>query len=184
VERVIAGPAVVAVSCSPRHAVSKTVAPEIVLIAGRGVAGDAHFGTTVQHRYDRRRDATRANLRQVHLIGAELFTELASSGIVVIPGALGENITTRGVDLVALPAGTRLALGTDAVVELTGLREPCVLLEGVHAGVRAATTMPCEGGKALRHGVMAVVRAGGAVRAGDAVSIALPAPPHRDLRLV
>ena len=171
---------VVSVNRSPNYTGTKFPAGTIVLHAGLGIEGDAHAGVTVKHRYDMRRDPTRINLRQVHLIGAELFDELATAGTSAAAGELGENITTRGVDLTLLPAGTRLRIN-EAVLELTGLRNPCSLIETIRPGLRAATTMTLNGAKALKYGVMAIVTAGGAIRAGDAIAIELPEEPHRSL---
>jgi hypothetical protein len=171
---------VVAVNRSATYTGTKFGVPSIVLRAGLGIEGDAHAGVTVKHRYDMRRDPARINLRQVHVIGAELFDELAAAGTSAAPGELGENITTRGVDLTLLPAGTRLRIGT-AVLELTGLRNPCSLIERIRPGLRAATTMVRNGANALRHGVMAIVIDGGEIRANDRIEIERPAEPHRDL---
>lgn len=114
---------VVAVCVRRGHHFSKTPALSICLLAGLGVEGDGHLGATVQHRYDRRRDPTKPNLRQVHLIPSELFGELRAKGFAIAPGDLGENITTSDIDLAGLPTSTRLHLGASAVIELTGLRE-------------------------------------------------------------
>jgi hypothetical protein len=172
--------AVVAVNRSPVYTGTKFSVDSIVLRAGLGIDDDAHAGVTVKHRYDMRRDPTRVNVRQVHLIGAELFDDLASNGLTIGPGELGENITTRGHDLTLLPAGTRLHIGA-AVLELTGLRNPCSLIEKIRPGLRAATTMKRNGAPAVRYGVMAIVIAGGEISAGDSIAIDMPAEPHRAL---
>jgi MOSC domain-containing protein YiiM len=157
----------------------------IRLLAGRGVEGDAHCGTTVQHRSRVRRDASRPNLRQVHLIGVELHDELAERGFCVSAGVMGENLTTRGVDLLGLPTGARLAVGETAVVELTGLRNPCAQLDRIEPGLMAATLARDEHGGLLRRaGVMGIVAADGEVRPGDPVRVELPAEPYRPLRPV
>jgi hypothetical protein len=171
---------VVAVNRSPAYTGAKFAVPSIVLRAGLGIDDDAHAGITVKHRYDMRRDPTRINLRQVHLIGAELFDELEAAGTSGASGELGENITTRGIDLTLLPAGTRLRIGS-AVLELTGLRNPCSLIDTIRPGLRAATTMKRNGASALRHGVMAIVIGSGEISAGDWIAIELPAEPHRAL---
>jgi MOSC domain-containing protein YiiM len=180
VDHTVADAVVVAVSRSPKHTVAKAVVSSIVLRAGLGVEDDAHSGVTVQHRYDRRHDPQRPNLRQVHLIAAELLDELHTAGSSATPGELGENITTRGIDLAALPAGTLLQIGP-AQLELTGLRHPCALIERVRPGLRKAVTMQRNGTEALRHGVMAIVRVGGEIRPGDRIAIRVPDPPHRAL---
>ena len=176
------GAIVTAVSCSATHSMSKPSALSIRLVAGLGVDGDAHAGATVQHRSRVRRDPTTPNLRQVHLIAAELHDELRAGGFVLAPGEMGENVTTRGLDLLALPERTRLRLGGAAVVELTGLRNPCVQLDRLRPGLMAATLARDAAGELVRKaGVMAVVIAGGDVCPGDSVTIELPAPPHRAL---
>jgi hypothetical protein len=82
-----------------------------VLIAGLGVAGDVHAGITVRHRSRVAADPDQPNLRQVHLIRSELHDELSEAGYEVPPGGLGENVTTSGIDLLALPVGTILRFG-------------------------------------------------------------------------
>jgi MOSC domain-containing protein YiiM len=173
---------VVAVSCSATHSMSKPAAATIRLLAGLGVEGDAHLGETVKHRSRVARDPTQLNLRQVHLIHAELHDELRATGFALSPGEMGENITTRGIDLLGLPSGTRLRLGGAAVVEISGLRNPCGQLDGLRPGLMAATLARDEHGKLIRKaGVMAVVIVGGEVCAGDAITVELPAPPHESL---
>lgn len=176
---------VVAVSQRAGHHFSKTPSLGIRLLTGLGVAGDAHMGTTVKHRSRVRRDPTQPNLRQVHLIHAELFDELRSMGFVVKPGELGENVTTSGIDLLALPAGTRLHLGDSAVVEITGLRNPCVQIDEFQQGLMAATLdRDADGNLVRKAGVMSVVLRDGDVRPGDAVGVELPSAPHRRLQPV
>lgn len=176
------GGVVTAVSRSPAHTLAKATQPSIRLLAGLGVEGDAHLGETVRHRSRVARDPTRPNLRQVHLIQAELHDELAAAGFAVAAGEMGENVTTRDLDLLGLPAGTRLRLGESAVVEVTGLRNPCVQLDGIRPGLMAATLARDEDGALVRKaGVMGVVLAGGDVRPGDAILIELPPAPHRAL---
>jgi MOSC domain-containing protein YiiM len=154
----------------------------ITLLAGLGVEGDAHAGVTVKHRSRVAADPSRPNLRQVHLIHAELHDALASAGFTVAPGQMGENVTTRGLDLLALPTGTRLHLGESAVVEVTGLRNPCTQLDGINPGLMAATLdRDAEGGLVRKAGVMAIVLTGGDVRPGDTIRIELPPEPHRPL---
>jgi len=173
---------VVAVCSSATHSFSKRGAESIRLLAGLGVAGDAHHGETVKHRSRVARDPTQPNLRQVHLIHAELHDELRAAGFTVAPGDIGENVTTRGLDLLGLPRGTRLMLGADAVIEITGLRNPCAQLDRCQPGLMAATlARDADGGLIRKAGVMAIVLAGGAVRAGDAIAVALPDPPHQAL---
>jgi MOSC domain-containing protein YiiM len=158
---------------------AKPLQDAITLVAGHGVQGDAHAGTTVKHRSRVRRDATRPNLRQVHLIHAELHDELAAAGFEVRPGQMGENVTTRGVDLLGLPAGARLRLGSRAVVQVTGLRNPCVQLDGIQPGLMQATLDRDHEGKLVRKtGVMGVVLENGEVRPGDSIEVDLPPEPH------
>jgi MOSC domain-containing protein YiiM len=166
---------VVAVSRDSDHRFSKPVVDEIVLIAGWGIEGDTHAGVTVQHRSRVARDPTQPNLRQVHLIHAELFDEVAAAGYQVAAGQLGENVTTRGVDLLSLPTGTLLHLGDDAVVRVTGLRNPCQQINGFEPGLLREVLGRAEDGAVERKGgVMAVVIAGGTVRAGDDLRVDLP----------
>lgn len=174
-----------AVNRAPEHTFSKKGADLIRLLAGLGVEGDAHLGRTVQHRSRVARDPGQPNLRQVHLIHGELHDELRAQGFDVAPGVMGENVTTRGVELLALPTGTRLKLGADAVVELTGLRNPCVQLDRFQHGLLAAVIDRDEEGNVVRKaGVMAIVVAGGDVRPGDPIEIELPPPPHSRLERV
>jgi MOSC domain-containing protein YiiM len=173
---------VTAVSCSGTHTFSKPTTTAIRLLAGLGVEGDAHLGITVKHRTLVRRDPTRPNLRQVHLIHAELHEELQAAGFSVAAGQIGENVTTRGIDLLGLPAGTRLHLGETAVVEVTGLRNPCRQLDAFHAGLTAALLGRDENGKLIRKaGIMSIVLAGGEVRPGDTIGVELPPQPHQAL---
>jgi MOSC domain-containing protein YiiM len=174
-----------AVSRSGGHTFHKPNRDTIRLLAGLGVEGDAHLGVTVKHRSRVARDPTQPNLRQVHLIHAELHDELAAAGFVVKPGEMGENVTTRGIDLLALPVGTRLHLGEEAVVEVTGLRNPCAQLDHFQPGLMAAVLDRDEhGGLVRKAGVMGIVLAGGDVRPGDLVRVELPSQPHRPLEPV
>lgn len=174
---------VTAVSRNKGHAFSKPNNLTIRLVAGLGVEGDAHMGETVKHRsHIRKHGPNMPNLRQVHLIHEELFDELRAVGFDVQPGALGENVTTRGVDLLALPLGTRLKLGAEAVVEITGLRNPCRQIEAFRLGLLSAVLGRDPQGNLVRKtGVMAIVVAGGDVRAGDAVTATLPVGAQRPL---
>ena len=173
---------VAAVSRSPRHTLVKPNADSIRLVEGLGVEDDAHLGTTVKHRSRVARDPSQPNLRQVHLIHGELHDELRDTGFAVVPGQMGENITTRGVDLLRLPTGTRLRLGDSAVVEVTGLRNPCAQLDRIQRGLMAATLDRVEHGNLVRKaGIMGVVIAGGEVRPGDPILVELPPQPHRPL---
>jgi MOSC domain-containing protein YiiM len=174
-----------AVSCSSAHTFTKPNQERIRLLAGLGVEGDAHLGETVKHRSRVARDPSQPNLRQVHLIHAELHDELRDAGFVVSAGQMGENITTRGIDLLGLPTGTRLHLGETAVVEVTGLRNPCLQLDHFQQGLMAAVLSRDEHGALIRKaGIMAIVLAGGEVRPGDQISVELPPAPHRSLEPV
>ena len=176
---------VVAVHCSKSHRFSKLGQLSIRLVAGLGVEGDAHAGATVKHRSRLERTPEAPNLRQVHLIHAELFDELRGAGFDIQPGQIGENITTTGVSLLSLPAGTRLLLGRSAVVELTGLRNPCIQIERFRAGLMKAVLGRGESGNLVRKsGVMSIVIADGDVYPGDPITIELPAGPHRRLEPV
>ena len=174
-----------AVASSKAHSFSKEVQPSIKLIAGVGVEGDAHSGMTVQHRSRVAKDPSQANLRQVHLIHAELFEELQRRGFEILPGHLGENITTKGLDLLSLPQGTRLHLGGTAVVTITGLRNPCAQLDDFKKGLLAAVLDRDENGNLVRKaGVMGVVSTAGEVRPGDSIDVELPGEPHVPLEPV
>lgn len=175
----------VAVARDDAHRFSKPLRDEIVLIEGHGIEGDAHAGPTVRRRSRLRGTWTVPNVRQVHLIQRELFDELAVEGREVGPGELGENVTTAGLDLLALPLGTRLRLGDAAEVELTGLRNPCVQIDRFQPGLmKRLIRREAAGVIRRRAGVMAVVVASGRVRAGDPVSIVLPPAPHEPLPVV
>ncbi len=176
---------VVSVSCSAAHSVSKVVRPAIQLLTGLGVEGDAHLVVTVQHRSRAARDPGEPNLRQVHLIHIELYDELSAAGFTLSPGVMGENITTRGVDLLALPTGARLEIGPSAIVEVTGLRNPCSQLDGIQAGLMSATlARDAEGNLIRKAGIMAIVLADGLVQPGDPIKIVLPPPPRSPLEPV
>jgi MOSC domain-containing protein YiiM len=171
---------VVSVSSSPTHAFSKPIEPSIVLVAGLGVEGDAHCGVTVKHRSRVAKDPSQPNLRQVHLIHSELFDELAGKGFQIAPGQLGENITTVGVDLLALPTDTVLHIGERVSLRLTGLRNPCAQLDGYQRGLTAAVLdRDTDGNLVRKAGVMSIVLAGGVVQPGDAIRVVLPVEPHR-----
>ena len=176
---------VVAVSRSSTHSFSKPNVETIALLAGVGVEGDVHAGVTVKHRSRVRRDPTRPNLRQVHLVPAEIHDQLAVAGFSVFPGDIGENVTTRDVDLLALPVGTRLLLGENAVVELTGLRNPCTQLDDFQPGLMAQLVgRDAQGVVVRRGGVMGIVLSAGEVRAGDPITVELPPRPHAALEVV
>ena len=176
---------VVSVSRSSSHSFSKPAAGAITLLAGLGVEGDAHCGVTVQHRSRVALDPTQPNLRQVHLLHSELFDELAGKGFTLRPGSVGENVTTTGIALLALPVGTELWLGASAAVRLTGLRNPCVQLDRFQSGLMAAVLgRSAQGALVRKAGVMAIVLHGGPVRAGDTIRVVLPAGPHCALERV
>lgn len=167
------------------HDFVKPPVDEVVLVAGIGVEGDAHAGATVQHVSRRRKDPDDPNLRQVHLVSAELHDELVADGFDIVHGCFGENLVTRGIDLGELPVGTTLSLGDDAIIVLTGFRDPCAQIDRHRAGLRAAVAFdPGEGPMLFRDGVMAMVVRGGVVRAGDAIGVALPAEPRHPMRKV
>jgi MOSC domain-containing protein YiiM len=173
---------VVSVSRCATHQLSKPVAGEVRLLAGIGVEGDCHAGATVQHRSRLKAGRVSPNLRQVHLFSEEMLASLMSRGFRVGPGVVGENITTRGIDLLALPRGARLILGADAEVELTGLRTPCHQLDDYQAGLLEAMIERPPGAAAmLKAGVMAVATGSGVVKAGDAIRVILPPQPRRPL---
>lgn len=169
---------------SPVHGFSKETVESLRLLEGQGVEGDAHCGVTVQHRSRVAADPSQPNLRQVHLIHAELFDELRAAGFAVKPGELGENLTTRGVDLLSLPVGTRLAMG-EAVVTVTGLRNPCQQINGFQTGLlKQVLKVDREGHPVRLAGVMGIVSRGGEVSTGEAVEVQLPAGEHFPLTRV
>ena len=173
---------ITAVNASSKHTMSKPSIDAIRLLVGLGVEGDAHAGETVKHRSRVARDPDQPNLRQVHLIHGELHDELRAGGFELAPGEMGENVTTRGVDLLGLPTGTRLRLGDQAIVEITGLRNPCAQLDDLRKGLMAATLDRDAAGDLVRKaGVMAVVIAGGEIRPGDPIAVDLPAGAHTPL---
>lgn len=173
---------VIAVSRSTTHTFTKFNQPSIQLLAGLGVEGDSHLGKTVQHRSRVAVDPNQPNLRQVHLIQAELHDELRRAGFAVAAGQMGENITTRGINLLDLPRGTQLRLGSTAVVELTGLRNPCSQLDQFQSGLMAAVLDRDEQGKLIRKsGVMGIVAVGGEVKPGDLIQMEFPPEPHQAL---
>ena len=178
-------PHVVAVCRDDEHRFSKIAVSEIVLLPGLGVQGDAHSGVTVQHRSRVAADPTQLNLRQVHLIHAELFTEVGTHGFEVEPGQLGENVTTRGIDLLGLPRGTLLHIGRQALVKITGLRNPCRQINTFRPELLKEVMTKSSAGELVRKaGVMSVVMTGGIVRPGDPIVIQLPATPHQPLERV
>lgn len=173
------------VSASPQHSFSKTRQPQLRLLAGFGVQGDAHAGVRVQHLSRVRQDPGHPNLRQVHLIHAELLDELAVKGFTVRPGDLGENVLTRGLEVLALPRGARLHLGAEAVLEVTGLRNPCAQIEHFQPGLLKAVLDEDEDGNVVRKaGIMGVVLTGGVVAPGDEIRVELPPLPHIKLERV
>lgn len=174
---------VIAVALSATHTMSKPARESIHLLGGLGVEGDAHMGVTVKHRSRVAANPTAPNLRQVHLIHAELFDELRGKGFDIAPGQMGENITTSGIDLLALPRGTRLHLG-DAAIEITGLRNPCTQLDGIQPGLMEALLERTPGGLIRKAGVMGIVVKGGELSVGQAVRTEHPAPPHEALKPV
>jgi len=179
------GAVVTAVCKSGSHTMRKPNHDVVKLLTGLGVEGDAHLGVTVKHRSRVKIDPTKPNLRQVHLVHAELHDELNSSGFSVEPGQMGENVTTRGVDLLGLPTGTRLHLGPTAVVEVTGLRNPCAQLDKIHNGLMAANLDRDADGNLIRKaGIMGIVLVDGEVRPGDAIEVELPPEPHSPLEPV
>ncbi|MCJ7551473.1 MAG: MOSC domain-containing protein [Anaerolineae bacterium] len=170
---------VTGVSRSATYSFSKQTQEAIRLVAGLGVEGDAHMGETVRHRHLVRTDPTRPNLRQVHLLQAEVIDELQAGGFDVSAGKMGENITTRGIDLLSLPVGTRLFIGDTSVVAMTELRDPCGQLDDYQQGLKEATVDRDAQGNVIRKaGAMGVVVMGGIVKPGDAIRVELPAEPH------
>ncbi len=176
---------VTSLHCDTEHNFSKPSVDEAVFLAGIGIEGDAHSGATIQHLSRQKKDANRPNLRQVHLVASELHEELRASGFEVPFGAFGENLTTTGLDLGALPVGSTLRLGDDVLIVLTGFRDPCSQIDKYQEGLRAAVSFKPETGPQLfRNGVMSMVVRGGTVRVGDTIKVALPAEPHQPMQKV
>jgi len=174
-----------AVSRDESHQFSKVSRDHIRLLEGLGVEGDAHQGVTVQHRSRVAADPTQPNLRQVHLISAELLEELQAKGFEVAPGNMGENITTHGLELLSLPRGTLLHIGLGAVIEVTGLRNPCAQIENFQKGLLDAVLEHDEHDQLIRKaGIMGIVLMSGAVKPGDAIRVELPLKPHLALERV
>ena len=177
-------PRVVAVACDKAHNIVKPVQEKITLITDLGVEGDAHFGKTVQHRHDKKKNPEAPNLRQVHLIQSELFDEVAELGMMVKPGQMGENITTRGIDVLRLSRGTQLHIG-EAIIEVTGLRNPCKYLNQIVPDLMKACIGKWEDGTVLpKTGIMGIVINGGDIRPGDAINITVPDAPYERLNPV
>ncbi|WP_201777577.1 MOSC domain-containing protein [Streptacidiphilus jiangxiensis] len=174
-----------AVSRDAEHRFSKDNVPAIRLLAGLGVEGDTHLGVTVQHRSRVAADPTQPNLRQVHLMHAEFHDELRDAGFDVAAGALGENVTTRGLDLLGLPRGARLRLGAEAEVEITGLRNPCPQINAYRVGLlKECVGKDADGNVVRKAGIMGVVLRGGEIRPGDPITVELPDGPHVPLERV
>jgi hypothetical protein len=177
-------PMVLAVCSDAGHNFSKPMKDHITLVAGLGVEGDAHYGKTVQHLFDMRKDASKPNLRQVHLMHAELFDDLAAKDITVNPGEMGENITTSGLDILSLPRGTLLRFSAGAEIQITGLRNPCSKLNAIHPELMEATLdRTRRAGKRPfpLSGVMAIITQSGDVRPGDKIEVVMPKPPFEAL---
>ena len=173
---------VVSVSRDSAHRFSKPSCEAITLLEGLGVAGDAHLGVTVQHRSRMVADPTQPNLRQVHLIHSELFAEVAAVGFTLLPGDMGENVTTAGIDLLALPRGARAQIGPDALIEVTGLRNPCAQINAFEPGLLKTMVGHDDKGRVIRKaGIMAIVLQSGVIRPGDTITVTLPQEPHHAL---
>jgi hypothetical protein len=177
-------PRVIAVAKSAKHEFSKQACASIHVAEGQGVDGDCHSGVTVKHRSRVAVDPTQPNLRQVHLMQAELFDELRSHGFNIAPSNLGENITTRGVDLLGLPQGTILKIGAQAKVQVTGLRNPCSQIENFRTGLLQHCVIKTDDQVIRKTGVMAIVLASGDVQQDDKIEIELPPLPHKALERV
>ncbi len=175
-------PSVYKLCKSPTHSMEKYLQQSVELIQGIGVAGDAHAGETVKHKSRIAKHGNKPNLRQVHLIHKELLTELKTLGFAIDPGEMGENITTEGIDLLALPENTILKLGNSAELRITGLRNPCSQLDGIQSGLMKAVLAKDQNGQLIRKaGIMAVVHKNGMVHCGDPIQIVNPPPPYKPL---
>lgn len=178
-------PKIIAVSSSVAYTFTKPNVESVNLIAGIGIEGDVHAGKTVKHRSRLKQDPLSPNLRQVHLIHSELFDELKEKGFEITPGLIGENITTQGIDLLSLPRHTKLFLGKEAVIEVTGLRNPCNQLNDLQPGLLPAVLDKDEKGNLVRKaGIMSIVLKGGIVKPGDEIRVELPGKPFLKLERV
>ena len=176
---------VLGLSINRQHQFSKPAVDAIELIAGEGIVGDAHCGVCVKHRSRVKVDPTQPNLRQVHLIHVELLEELRGQGFAVDPGTMGENITTSGIDLLALPRNAKLLIGDAVVISLTGLRNPCAQLDAYQTGLTRAVLDRDDAVNIVRKaGVMAVVEIGGTIVTGDKIKVKYPAKPFAKLQKV
>ena len=177
---------VIAVSTSPVHNFSKENQESVKLIKGLGIDGDAHKGEKTQHLYQVRNKPDQPNLRQVHLIHSELHAELEKEGFKILPGQMGENITTKGIDLLHLPVGTKLHLGPEAIVEVTGLRNPCYLLDKFKPHLKEACIGRDDEGKITerKSGIMSGVLEGGIVKPNDVIRVELPPKPYVTMSVV
>ncbi|MEL6256351.1 MAG: MOSC domain-containing protein [Bacteroidota bacterium] len=176
---------VIALSKSSCHTFNKYNTNSIHLLKGLGVKGDAHMGEKVKHRSRVAKDPTQPNLRQVHLMHAELFEEVAEKGFKVSPGQMGENITTKGIDLLSLPTHTILKIGQEAEIQITGLRNPCYQIDSIQEGLMKAVLDKNEEGNLIRKaGIMGIVLKGGEVKVGDEIKVKLPSKPHKNLEKI
>lgn len=176
---------VVSLSRSAKHRFSKKLEKRLRIVEGHGVEGDAHAGSTVKHRSRVAKDPNQPNLRQVHLIASELLEELSRKGFEIEAGDLGENILTVGIDLIALPKGTRLHIGVSVVLRITGLRNPCPQIEAFQEGLLSQMVEKTKDGSLiLKTGIMSVVESGGEIIVGEAIQVELPAMPYVALERV
>ncbi len=179
------GARVLSVSLNQEHNFSKKREGRIMLVKGLGVEGDAHFGATVQHRSRVARNPEQPNFRQVHLLQSEILEELKTKGYTINPGEMGENITTRGIDLLSLPTNAELRIGKEAVVQVKGLRNPCSQIDDFKNGLmRQFVRKDDSGNPVYLAGVMGVVLTGGEVKPGDSIVVSMPGKPHLKLDLV
>ncbi len=139
---------VVSVNLSAKKTVRKTPGERGTLVFDRGFEGDAHAGDW--H-------------RQVSLLGMESIRKMQDKGLSVGPGDFAENITTEGIDLLALPIGTVLKVGDDAVIEISQIGKVCHTKCAIYYQA-GDCVMP-------REGIFAVVREPGDVKVGDTVEV-------------
>ncbi|GLV57128.1 MOSC domain-containing protein [Dictyobacter sp. S3.2.2.5] len=162
---------VIAVCRNPQPGLPKPVVDEIQLLDDLGVEGDYHAGKLVRHRYLARKYPDRPNLRQVLLVDAQAYQDIEQQDIQLGPGSMGENMTVQGLPLMLLAIGTQLLIG-DVLLEVTEVRTPCKQLNGMHPDLLQAVTTREQGKKRFKAGIMARILHGGAVRAGDHITIA------------
>jgi MOSC domain-containing protein YiiM len=161
---------VIAVCQKTEPGLPKFEAEAIQLIEDFGVSGDYHAGKLIRHRYWAAKDPTHPNHRQVLLVDTSIYADLASQGIALKPGMLGENVVVDGIQVMTLAVGARLQLG-DALLELTEVRNPCYQLNEMHPDLLEAVKPEVDGQPRRNAGMFARILTGGWVRPGNPVLV-------------